>query len=133
MNSEIILVKGKGSKDYILKEVEGYKTVILLTELEFSREYIGYNRNVQVGLSSKEMTENLFLSHERVIVEPYNKEDFISFLKNTDTLEGYLKSKNRKMYVMVQGDGLIIEGSKKLSKEVKNEGNLEIQSFRLKE
>lgn len=132
MDSEIIIVSGKGSKEYVLNEIDGYKTVILLTELEFSKGYRGYNRNIQVGLSSQDITYNLFADHERVIVEPYDKNDFKSFMGNRIILKSFLEGTDRKMYIIEQGDNLKIESSKRLKEHTRKENGLEIKTYSLK-
>lgn len=132
MESEIIIVSGKGNKEYVLNEIDGYKTVILLTELEFSKGYRGYNRNIQVGLSSQDITYNLFADHERVIVEPYDKNDFKAFMSNTVILKSFLESTDRKMYIVAQGENLKIKSSGKMTERIRNELGLEIRTYSLK-
>src|SRR5699024_971074 len=99
--------------------------------LEYLKEYRGDKRNVQVGLSSQELTKELLLKHDRVVVEPYNKEDFAAFMY-LDVLKDYLDSEDKKMYVVIGNDfNVKIKRNKRLDKREWKENGLEIERFLL--
>jgi len=131
VRTSIIVVKGKNSKEYALNKVKGFNTLVLLTELEYLREYQGDERNVLVGLSTQELTKELLLKHDRIIVEPYNTEDFAAFMY-LDVLKDYLDSEDKKMYVVIGNDfNVKIKRNKRLDKREWKENGLEIERFML--
>jgi len=132
VRSSILIVKGKGSKEYILNKVNGYKTLVLLTELEYLRNYRGDNRNIQVGQPYGGLNSDLLLSHDRVVLEPYNKEDFAAYMMENVLLKTFLKSENRKMYVVLENIKASIEENNELKKITWKENGLEISRYMLR-
>lgn len=131
MKSSIIIIKGDGSKDYALERVQGYTTLVLLTELEYLRKYRGGNRNIQVGNPYRGLNVDLLLRHERIIVEPYNTEDFAAFMYENTLLRNFLKSEDRKMYVVMGNIKASIEGNKELRTMEWKEKGMEMTRFML--
>jgi|SRR5699024_8259112 len=131
MGSKIHVVKGKGSKDYVLDTVEGKNTIVLLTELEYTRKYRGDKRNIQVGKSYSSLDVELFKGYECVVVEPYDTNDFKAFMGGTKLLKDFLKGTGQDMYIVL-GKKVKIEGHKDLQKSSRKMKGLDIDTFKLK-
>lgn len=99
-----IYTSDKGIDDMIqevLREVRDERTLIYLSEHDNYKEYVGYNRNIQVGRSSEELDIEKILSYKNVIVESYDYDDFISFMSQRDILGAFMESTGKNMYIIV--------------------------------
>lgn len=105
MSSFIHLVHGEDleeNRKYILTYTENEKSLVLLSELTNYQTYVGFNRNIQTGLTTEKLKEKILQDYKYIIVEPYDYEDFKSFLNLSDVLHKFLRKNNKKMFILVE-------------------------------
>ena len=108
MRSDIRIIQGiksiKESVEYVINKVNYAKTLVIVTDLSRVRQYDDFNRNVQVGLSYKDLTIDMFKKYRYIIVEPYDVTDLRAFMDNTKLIEGFLKTKGHRLYIPFEGE-----------------------------
>src|SRR5690625_1359297 len=108
MKSKIHIIHGEGSltdkRNHVLQQVNGNRSLILLSEIDHYNQYEGFNRNIQVGLASSQLETEYLVKHNIIIVEPYDHSDFKAFMSLSGLLEEFLKTIGKEMYIISSRD-----------------------------
>lgn len=104
MKSEIHIIHGEGlledKRSHVVEQLQGERTLVLLPEIDNYHYYKGFNRNIQIGLSSDAITIPYLEKHGKVVVEPYDYIDFKAFLATSSLLKDFLQGYNQTMYII---------------------------------
>jgi len=87
--------------DYVLEETTDERTLVFLSEADHYQKYVGYNRNIQVGVSYRELDINKILNYKNLIVESYDREDMLYFISNEEVTYRYLDQFNKNIYIIL--------------------------------
>lgn len=119
MKSKIHILHGEGhlteKRNLVLDNVKSNRTLVVLPDLKNYSLYEGFNRNIRVGLPYSSLKTSLLLEHADIIVEPYDGNDFRSFMKESALIEEFLRSENKNMYLIVD-ENVSMELSEKISR-----------------
>jgi len=108
MRTAIHIIYGDGvtadKQRYALEHAGDGRTLILLSELDEYQQYVGFNRNIQIGLSTDIILELDFFSYKTVIFEAYDQNEFEWFMGMTRKLDQYLDSDNKRLFILLNSD-----------------------------